>query len=388
MTDPEGSCLDSPPAGGGAPTAQSKEGGGFWVSGNRYVGSFQEWQSCQKSDDRKAVYPAYVQSISTTIYGQYLGKYGYVFGCNEKPSGDDCGKIYRKIQCSQNSDHDPYYRHIHCNDPGCPICYTKFVDRQTKTVVERVLGYKTVYRGTKPYHLILWGKKCDGRPYAGCRAAFVEAKRLLKILGVVSASVWYHPYRIKEELKLLLRRYRRAKDLDGKIGFWKLAHDDVLGIGGLENYIVYGPHWHAIATGYLMDVKDFARRTGCGYKKRGYVETEERLRETAYYISSHAAREAGRHSVIYYGDISYRKLSKELSGVKIEDVKCKICGSMLHEYDVDEDGNYRKDAQGIIIGLVKEHITEKIKFYIYWKRGTEKPKRNGGAQCLIDCGNY
>lgn len=355
---------------------------------NGYVSTWIEYQEIlNNSGIKKSVYPAYVQPINSEPYGTLLSKHGHISGNNEKPSNDDCGAIFRKIQCSTNPLHHPSFRHVRCNDQGCPVCYVKFASRLADSVTERVQGFKTVYRNSKPYHLILWGAKVEGadRPYADLRSSFREAKRLLEIMGATSSVVWYHPYRIKPELKDLLRHYRRAHKLDGRAGFWKLAHDDVLELGGVERYIVYAPHWHAIATGFLMKSSEFCDVTGgAGYKKRRYLEYEKDVHEVAHYISTHACMEFGKSSVRYYGVISYRMMAREMVEEKIKDVLCQDCKSHMEEYEVDEKGEYYRDSpRGPIIRKSKDKVTEKIKYYLYWKKGQPKPDMGDHSQCLI-----
>ena len=352
-----------------------------------YVSTMEAWREAQeKSRATAPMYPAYVRSIlHLEEYGKYFLEHGFVFGSNQNPSGPECGKIFRKIECSRNRDHHPSFRHIHCNDPGCPVCYPKYASKHAKHVTQRVLGYKTVYRKKKMFHLIHWAAMVGGehRQYANISEAMEEGKRLLEIMGVEAAVMWYHPYRIRKELKPILRRYRRAKGLDGKVGFWTMAHDDVLGLGGLEQYVIYAPHWHSIASGYLLNSSEFFDLTkGAGYKKRRYLETPETIESVAYYISTHAAREPGKHSMIYYGNISYRKLACRCVSDILVPVLCADCGSDLYEYDVDEEGQHYRNAQGEIAGPLRQ-VMEKKKNYVYWIRGEEQPDRIDGAQCLI-----
>jgi hypothetical protein len=241
-------------------------------------------------------------------------------------------------------------------------------------ITERSQGYRTVYKERR-YHLIFWPARREGRPYAGLTEAFQDAKMLLEQMNADSAIVEYHPYRIRKELKPILRRYKIALGLNGKVGFWKLAHDDVLNLGGLERYIESGPHFHGIVTGYLKNFKDLYDETGAGYKKKRYLDTEEEVHQVAYYISTHACREAGRSSVRYFGKISYRMLAREMVKTEIKDVLCPQCKARLLEFDCDDTG--------VTLQKVKDNITEKVKYYLYWKRGSEKPDMATHVQCLI-----
>lgn len=373
----------SPSGGAGSGAPEKAPSGGEGVGGGvqlwtptGYVSSFDEYRNQQDHTNKKTtVYPANVPSINQTTYGSILQKCGLVYGSNQKPTNDDCGLIFRKIQCSKEPLHHQEFRHVHCNDSGCPICYSKMTGRMADRITERSQGYRTVYKERR-YHLIFWPPQREGRPYAGLNAAFADAKRLLHDMGAESAIVEYHPYRIKKELKPVLRRYKIMLGLNGKVGFWKLAHDDVLNLGGLERYIESGPHFHGIVTGYLMNWGDYSRAfNGAGYKKKRYLDTEEDVHQVAYYISTHACREAGRSSVRYYGKISYRMLAREMVKTEIKDILCPQCKARLQEFDCDDTG--------ATLQMVKDKITEKVKYYLYWKKGQPKPTLATSSQLLI-----
>jgi len=371
--------VDEPVGGvGGVPLrSQAESGSQIWTP-KGFVNAIEEWQkSAKKIQQESTMYPANVSLKDQAPNNTLIIEHGHILGDCEKPTHDDCGQIFRKILCKSNFAHHPSFRHVRCNDAACPICYVKYAAQTADRVVERWQGYKTVYRNQRIYHLIVWPDKEDGesRLYPRLSEAFKEADRLFELLRVKASSVWYHPYRIKAELKPYMRRWRHARGLDGKMGFWKMAHDDILGLGKLENYMVYGPHWHAVATGFLMRSDDFNKKTGGGYKKRRYLETERSIYEVAYYISTHASREHGKENIRYYGDISRRKLTRELVEEKIENVTCRDCGSDLEEYDCNEEGVCRDK--------LKDTITEKVKYYLYWKRGTKKPSMADAHQCCI-----
>jgi len=352
---------------------EPKSGSKIWLKG-RFV-SIEEYHNFQsKSYQQKTErISAIVQPIFTGEKGAIFSKHGFVFGCNEKPTSDSCGKIRAKIVCSSDESHRPYYKHERCNDPGCPICYPKFALRIADAVTERVMGYRSVYGFDPVYHLIFWPEYREG--YANLKEAFRDAKCMITRMGVKMAVIWYHPYRIRDDIKERLRGYKRRAGLDSSIGFWKMAHDDVLGLGCLDAYIVPGPHFHAAASGYLMNTVEYAKLKIGGYKKARRLDTDEDLHRVAHYISTHACREATKSTVRYFGKISYSKLTRDEGTETIEDVVCEICRNPLQEH-------YCNELQ-VITGLAHDHLTRKVMHYRYWKRGDKPPGLRKTRQELI-----
>jgi hypothetical protein len=347
--------------GGGVPLRPTEEGGTPEVWYNGGFISFEEYQkskpdSYQQKTDR---FSAIVQPIFTGVKGAIFDLYGHVFGCNEKPDEDDCGKIRAKILCVVDNCDYSYFKHHHCNNPYCPICYPKFCRRLTDGVTERVHGYRSVFGFDPIYHLVFWPDSLTG--YSGLTEAMKDAKFMLEKLGTKMAVVWYHPYRIRTEIKEQLRRYRHRHRISQLVGFWQMAHDDVLDLGCLDAYIVYGPHFHAIASGYLQNYQDYAKRGIGGYKKVRVLDSDEATEKTAYYISTHACREAKKSTVRYFGKISYRKIGCDAGTAVIEDVLCEKCGGYMEERYCDENG--------VVGDLHHKRVTRTIMKYKYWKRG-------------------
>jgi hypothetical protein len=337
----------------------------------------------------ESVYPAIVQPILPTSKWEY----GHILGCNEHPTDLGCGQIMSKVVCSRSKDHESYLKHRRCNDPCCPTCYPKFASRISEAVAERVAGWQSVYPEQTPYHLVFWGKK--GVRYANITEAFADAKKMYTALGMIAAVVWYHPYRIRAELKPALRAmmrkwksepelcrlsrknggFVRFSEMYFDVGFWKLAHDDALGIGGLQNYVEYGPHFHAVGAGYLVNSRIYAAATGCGYKKKGYLTKEDAVPRLAYYLSTHACYEWTKTSTRRWGTISDKKLAKKVIYEGIEDVRCPDCGTIMQEYDCDE-------STGECLGMLHDRVTCKVQRFLYWIRGGPEPAVSAGNWTL------
>lgn len=334
------------------------------VSGShdRFLAAAAAYANPEKPASEASRISAIVQPISTVVKKVLFGLHGFVFGCNERPTAETCGKIRAKVHCPVDESHRPYFKHERCNDPGCPVCYPKYISRIAEAVTRRVVGFLSVF-SVPVCHLIFWPDSLTG--YSDLKAAFRDAKFLLETMGAKMAVVWYHPYRIRDDVKQQLRRYKNVHGIDRSTGFWELAHDDVLDLGSLDAYIVYGPHFHAIASGYLEDTDTYAKRGIGGYKKVRYLSSEAEIQRVAYYISSHACREATKSTVRYFGKISYSKLARDDGQEIIEDVVCEVCGAPMKESFCDDSG--------VLTGVAHEHATRKMVIYQYWERGKTPP---------------
>jgi len=356
--------------GAAAPFQQQRAAGSpdhdsqIWYNGEFISCAEYEKIRAKKDQQKTALYPANVPSTITDVKTSNTDK---IYGSNFLPTNGDCGKIYRKVFCNADKSHKPANLHIHCNDPLCLICYKKFAGRIAARISERVMGFKSVYPLAKVCSLIFWPKK--GTVYKDVDEAFDDAKRLLKDMGGEAAVIINHPYRIRKEIKPKLRRIQNQLKLLGKStkGFWEMAHDDALGIGALENYYVKGQHFHAQASGYLENSNDYFDRTGAGYKKKGYLESQEAIQKHAYYLVTHALYQPGKDGVRYYGLMSGHNLKRAQTGEYFDNVKCDICGSTLADYDYNAD---TKELSKLPFHSV---LTRKIKVYKYWIRGHRPP---------------
>jgi hypothetical protein len=278
--------------------------------------------------------------------------------------------------------------HICCNDPLCPVCYQKFTHRLADGAVERVLGYKEVYPEDPFYHLVM---SPPGTPrYLNLKQAFAAVVKVFLENGGKAGVFWYHPYRFKPELIWRLRKAQNQWMIENPKkyppGFWKLAREDVLKIGSFEKYLIYSPHFHALASGYLVKSDDFYSKTGGWiYKKVKRDEGEDRLDKgelvvssaydlsdkdlgrVAHYISSHAGYEWTKHAVRYVGDISYAKLGRKDKKTERVPVVCQKCGAPMVEYGVNQETGELGDATG-------QEVMEKLITWQYYKR----PKRVKG----------
>lgn len=304
---------------------------------------------------------AIVRSILSDDQKNIFLKYGNVFGCSEKPHYDSCGKVIGKVMCSADKSHKAYLKHERCNDPLCKVCYPKFTHVIAENATGRIVGYTDVYGNDPIYHLVFWPKKPT--VYKGMEDAMQAAGVMLKAMGAKMAAVLYHPYRITKAMQETLREYKYKHNLPSDTGFWKMAHDDVLQLGTLAAYIEYYPHFHAMASGYLMDAGEYASLDIGGYKKVRFLHDAKEVETALNYIATHSCKEAGKQCVRYFGAISYSKLGRGAGYEKTIDIVCEKCAAPMQEFYASAD-----DCGIVTVDRIKyPHITRRIMVYKYYR---------------------
>ncbi len=87
---------------------------------------------------------------------------------------------------------------------------------------------------------------------------FRRGYRRSKSHGMKGGQAFYHPFRIKPEIKILLRKERKSlwksrPDLAGKykgeVGFWRMVRNDLLDLKSFFDYVNFGPHVHMVGFG-------------------------------------------------------------------------------------------------------------------------------------------
>ena len=323
------------------------------------------------------------KSTNIQLYGQsiFSRNCAFIYGSNVNKSNDQCGVIWKTSLCSANNSHIAIAKHICCNDPLCPVCYPKFTHRLADGVVERVLGYSEIYPDDPFNHLIV--SPPEGTRYKDMKTAFKAVSKIFMQYGGTAGAFWLHWYRIKPDIKERLWAAREQWKLEHPYkhapGFWKLAHDNILKLKSLGDYVVYSPHFHGIASGYLVKSDEFYKMTeGWVYKKVKRDEgedlpnsstfklTPEDMQRVAHYLSTHCAYEFGKHAVRYIGGISYAKLGR--CDKKIEHIKefCPICQAPIVEH-------YNNQFTGELGDLCQNEVRKKVITWTYYKR-IPKPK--------------
>ena len=265
-------------------------------------------------------------------------------GCNNEPTLDTCQEPHSSVLCdekklgpneepkrgTEENKHLRYVNHHHCDDRCCPVCYPWHARKLAKNALARVQGFHDVHPEKPLAHVNVSAPKFLN--FGSLKEAYSELKRVNKILGAEGFVSIAHSHRLKKNIKYLLQHYKIDNNLFPHTGDWDLAHQDVLGLGGLEHYVEIGWHFHLVATGYLMDYRKFYEKTGWTYKRIRFLNSSFDVMRVLYYVATHCTVEKGCEVAHWFGTMSRRQLPKIVSWTRYELVRCDYCASRCSEY--------------------------------------------------------
>ncbi len=285
-----------------------------------------------------------------------------------------------------------------CQRVECPECYDSWCRRAGHRISERLRGVRAAYWHTRRAeykkvrsmrHFVFSPPAGHLEPGADLDDAFGLWTDFSRIWGVLEGGcVIFHPYRLRDQIQRDLSAYMHARGscevearenyADG--GLWRLAHQDVLKIGGMENYVEWSPHYHVLGFGFVAVKSDVLYDcSGWVYKnlgprsprirkcqKSGNIIDEVEI--TARYQLSHAGVERGpsgqyRSAYRWFGvcAVSNCKLDRSPVGTTIIRLTvdsvliCPTCGRYLTmcvdcitgDVDLDDDWLHLLDDRGV-----------------------------------------
>lgn len=210
-----------------------------------------------------------------------------------------------------------------CLRASCPICYEKWASKEAHKIEYRL----SQWRGSgRPIHLMISVPRSlwhippeDLRP---------RIYRVARKVGCFGSSCIIHPNREKCKFCGSL-----------KDEFTKKCES----CGCSEFSWYFSPHFHLIGYGWIRGdkVKDL-------YEKEGWITKNLGIRDsvlsTAFYQLSHAGIKKGKHTVTWFGRLSYNKL-KVVPEI-VERKKCPLCGADLGRIRWVGEGNMPFEDEG------------------------------------------
>ena len=298
---------------------------------------------------------------------------------------DKCREPSGWISCADGCTKTPL--RDSCQRVECPHCWGDWAGKAARRVSDRLRGVRSFIYHERPgdYHQVKRIRHIVFSPPHGMLKeddGLDAAKRVWRRLErsmhlLYMGTVFYHPYRIRDDVEERLKCYMRERGLaddpgdyqDG--GYWALVRADVLGLGCRDAYIEFSPHYHVLGSGGLMPSDKFFEKThGWVYVMLGARHMRIRINPktgaivdevaiTAKYILSHAgvekSKETGRYRNSYWqmGYTAQGRLVRNERGTPVVRLHltsvlvCPVCGEELHRCHIDYAGEPVMDTNAI-----------------------------------------
>ena len=178
---------------------------------------------------------------------------------------------------------------VSCHRPLCPICWEDWANREKDKASLRLRSFVLKGRNLKPIHLTVSIPHSDyALSLQKMREKTYDALKRVHCLG-----------------GMLIYHSRRK------------CHTP---------YEYFSPHFHVLGYGWIVEVRQ-------NYVYSGYVVKNFRIRKTVegtiFYQLSHCGIAERKHTITWFGALSYNKLHVE--SVEKEKSVCPLCHEELHQ---------------------------------------------------------
>jgi hypothetical protein len=194
-------------------------------------------------------------------------------------SKDYCKKWMSK-GCGNTKQH-PQNKHYaehtlkSCKTKSCPKCHVDWINKLAGNAARR-LGKYSEDKKFNFRHIVL------SPPPHAVNQSYDQLKKwfdkVLKVANITTASFVFHPNRFRDEEKI-------------------------------QPYA--SPHFHLIVYGKITNTTEFYKKTRWIIKNKGDLKKELDVFNCVRYMLSHSGVKGRKFSIVYLGDISYRKLKIE-----------------------------------------------------------------------------
>jgi len=218
---------------------------------------------------------------------------GWHLPATDEPK-EDCGKWMfkgcRNILAHKKSSHPGkiYLKTFQksCYRADCTTCYPKWIARQSNKAKRRIEVYEK--KSKEPVkHIVV---SPSPRDYGKSKQELSKiAYKILKKVNATGGAIIFHPFRYDKTL----------------------------------NHWYYSPHFHVVGFGWIVNSEDIYKKDGWIVKNLG---TRDSVFATFWYQLSHAGIKEGFHTLVWFGDLSYRKLKIEKEP---DSNTCPLCGAKL-----------------------------------------------------------
>jgi len=97
----------------------------------------------------------------------------------------------------------------------------------------------------------------------------------------------------------------------------------------------FSPHFHVLAYGWVKGTENIFKEKGWIIKNKGVRKS---IKGTISYILSHAGIKKRRHTLTWWGELSYSKLKLEKDENEEKKHRCTLCGDVYRPLICFKDG--------------------------------------------------
>jgi len=195
-----------------------------------------------------------------------------------------------------------------CIRSKCKSCYGSWIARETSKASKRIKKFEMWFAGRdKLKHVIVSVPRWEqGKPLEELRK---DMRKLCKRAGLRGGFDVIHPFRFK----------------DGK---W-----------------FFSPHFHVMAYGWVQGTENIFKDKGWIIKNKGLRKS---VKGTISYILSHAGIKKRRHTLTWWGELSYSKLTLEKDDEDDNKHRCTQCNAVYRPLIYFKDG-YRCEPPPTVV---------------------------------------
>lgn len=349
------------------------------------------------------------QRIAT--YAPRKGEESWAIPGTTAKKDDNCGTVLKWVACSADPTHWKQPMVEHCDRVECPECWTYWGIKQSKRMADRLRGYIAAAQeqlvgydwhkvnAQNLRHWVFSPPENTIHPTQNYDQIKAIGKEFVTWAGVTGGVLVFHPWRIREEIQILLRNKIGAIKLsedEKEIKFWQAAREDLLGLGSWREYCYWSPHFHVVGFGYVRDAREVHSATGWVYKLIRNVRilkqkksdgVDDQIAALCFYMISHAAYQWTKKIPVWFGCCTPRNLKKvgkpvpsEFDGMKLV---CPKCAAKLVEYSADpftdEIGEKKLGDDGLEIYRTIKDTIQRFEItrenYGEWKKAKQGRKR-------------
>jgi len=265
--------------------------------------------SCGSSMSFQTTYPAFPRSsfaewYETTNKNQVEWDGWHMTGYDDPL--DSCGK-WSWRGCLDHHKHEngkieAQSYQMKCIRSKCKKCYGSWIARETSKAYKRIKKFDIWFAGRdKIKHVIVSVPRWEqGKPLEELRK---DMRKLCKRAGLRGGLDVVHPFRCK----------------DGK---W-----------------FFSPHFHVMAYGWVKGTENIFKDKGWIIKNKGIRKS---IKGTISYILSHAGIKKRRHTLTWWGELSYSKLTLQKEDQEEYKHRCTQCEAVYRPLICFKEG-YRRE---------------------------------------------